>query len=140
VQSEHEKLDAEYTGVLSTFNNMKADLTRSRIVIDEKNKQIEELTSKLNKSEILHREFIKASKELSTNMISSGGTFDKKLTDLRECTDQMKALCAEAEFVFNEIYMNISNFIISSSENNLLAESKEEAPSVKLSSDDQHIS
>ena len=78
---------------LATFNNLKADLTRSRIVIDEKNKQIEELTSKLNKSEILHREFIKASKELSTNMISSGGTFDKKLTDLRECTDQMKTLC-----------------------------------------------
>mgnify|MGYP001025584011 FL=1 len=140
VQSEHDKLDAEYTGVLATFNNLKADLTRSRIVIDEKNKQIEELTSKLNKSEILHREFIKASKELSTNMISSGGTFDKKLTDLRECTDQMKTLCAEAEFVFNEIYMNISNFIISSSENNFLAENKAEAPSVKLSSDDQHIS
>ncbi|MCI9112526.1 MAG: hypothetical protein HFJ99_08225, partial [Eubacterium sp.] len=88
----------------------------------------------------LHREFIKASKELSTNMISSGGTFDKKLTDLRECTDQMKTLCAEAEFVFNEIYMNISNFIISSSENNFLAENKAETPSVKLSSDDQHIS
>lgn len=52
----------------------------------------------------------------------------------------MKTLCAEAEFVFNEIYMNISNFIISSSENNFLAENKAEAPSVKLSSDDQHIS
>lgn len=111
IKSEKEKLNTDYTGILNTFNNLKADITRSRIVIDEKDKQIEILNSKLSKYQIRHNEIMRKSDEISRSVISAGSEFDKKISDLRECTNQMKLLIAEAEYAFNETSMNVSSFI-----------------------------
>lgn len=111
IKTQRDKLDSDYTGILNTFNNLKADITRSRIIIDEKDKQIEMLNSKLGKYQIRHDEIIRKSDEISRRIINSGSEFDKKISDLRECTNQMKLLIAEAEYAFNETSMNVSSFI-----------------------------
>lgn len=111
IKSQKDKLDSDYTGILNTFNNLKADITRSRIIIDEKDKQIEMLNSKLGKYQIKHNEIIRKSDEISRRIIHSGSEFDKKISDLRECTNQMKLLIAEAEYAFNETSMDVSSFI-----------------------------
>ena len=138
IRSEKEKLDSDYTGILNTFNNLKADITRSRIVIDEKDKQIEMLNSKLGKYQIRHNEIMKKSDEISRNIIHSGGEFDKKISELRECTNQMKLLIAEAEYTFNETSMNVSNFITIASNETAASEKEEEKP--KGASTEIHIS
>lgn len=111
IRNEKDKLDADYTGILNTFNNLKADITRSRMVIDEKDKQIEILNSRLSKYQLRHNEIMKKSDEISRSVITAGSNFDQKISDLRECTNQMKLLIAEAEYMFNETSMNVSNFI-----------------------------
>ncbi|MDE6723940.1 MAG: hypothetical protein K2J55_07070, partial [Eubacterium sp.] len=125
IKNEKDKLDEDYTGILNTFNSLKADITRSRIIIDEKDKQIEMLNSKLGKYQIRHNEIMKKSDEISRNIINSGSAFDKKISELRECTNQMKLLIAEAEYTFNETSMNVSNFITIAS-NEAEASAKEE--------------
>ncbi|MEZ3421492.1 MAG: hypothetical protein K1V95_06195 [Eubacterium sp.] len=111
IKSQRDQLDSDYTDILNTFNNLKADITRSRIIIDEKDKQIEMLNSKLGKYQIRHNEIMLKSDEISRSIIHSGSEFDKKISDLRECTNQMKLLIAEAEYAFNETSMHVSNFI-----------------------------
>lgn len=138
IRNEKEKLDSDYTGILNTFNNLKADITRSRIIIDEKDKQIEMLNSKLGKYQIRHNEIMKKSDEISRNIIHSGSEFDKKISELRECTNQMKLLIAEAEYTFNETSMNVSNFISIASNEASASEQVEDKP--KASSAEIHIS
>ena len=136
IKNEKDKLDEDYTGILNTFNSLKADITRSRIIIDEKDKQIEMLNSNLVKYQIRHNEIMKKSDEISRNIINSGSEFDKKISELRECTNQMKLLIAEAEYTFNETSMNVSNFITIAS-NEAEASAKEEK---KTSATEIHIS
>lgn len=69
------------------------------------------LNSKLGKYQIKHNEIIRKSDEISRRIIHSGSEFDKKISDLRECTNQMKLLIAEAEYAFNETSMDVSSFI-----------------------------
>ena len=138
IRNEKSKLDSDYTGILNTFNNLKADITRSRIIIDEKDKQIEMLNSKLGKYQIRHNEIMKKSDEISRNIISSGSEFDKKISELRECTNQMKLLIAEAEYTFNETSMNVSSFISIASDEAKAAVEEEEKP--KTTSTEIHIS
>lgn len=128
IRNEKDKLDSDYTGILNTFNNLKADITRSRIIIDEKDKQIEMLNSKLGKYQIRHNEIMKKSDEISRNIIYSGSEFDKKISELRECTNQMKLLIAEAEYTFNETSMNVSSFISIASNEAAASVKDEEKP------------
>ena len=138
IRNEKDKLDSDYTGILETFNNLKADITRSRIIIDEKDKQIEMLNSKLGKYQIRHNEIMKKSDEISRNIIHSGSEFDKKISELRECTNQMKLLIAEAEYTFNETSMNVSSFISIASDEAKASAKEEEKP--KASATEIHIS
>lgn len=138
IRNEKDKLDSDYTGILNTFNNLKADITRSRIIIDEKDKQIEMLSSKLNKYQIRHDEIMKKSDEISRNIINSGSEFDRKISELRECTNQMKLLIAEAEYSFNETSMNVSNFISIASNEATVSSKEDEKP--KTSPTEIHIS
>lgn len=138
IKTQRDKLDSDYTGILNTFNNLKADITRSRIIIDEKDKQIEMLNSKLGKYQIRHNEIMRKSDEISRSIIHSGSEFDKKISDLRECTNQMKLLIAEAEYMFNETSMNVSSFIsIASNDNETIK--KENSTQTKTSTE-IHIS
>lgn len=111
ISTEKEKLDSDYTGILNTFNNLKADITRSRIIIDEKDKQIDILNAQLGKYKLKYDEIIKNSDKISRNIINSGYEFDRKIAELRECTNQMKQLITEAEFSFNETSVNVSSLI-----------------------------
>lgn len=138
IKKEKEKLDSDYTGILNTFNNLKADITRSRIVIDEKDKQIEMLNSKLGKYQIRHNEIMKKSDEVSRSIINSGSEFDKKISELRECTSQMKSLIAEAEYTFNETSMAVAGLINIASDEAETSAKEEEKP--KAASTEIHIS
>ncbi|MDE6659059.1 MAG: hypothetical protein K2K01_02950 [Eubacterium sp.] len=139
IRNEKNQLDSDYTGILNTFNELKADITRSRIIIDEKDKQIETLNSKLSKYQMRYDDLLKKSDEISRNIINSGGEFDKKISELRECTNQMKLLIAEAEYTFNETSMHVSSFINVTATHAEDAEKKEEEKP-KTATTEIHIS
>lgn len=109
------KIYNDYSNILNNYNKIRKDVTTYTETINRKNLEIDTLNSRLNKSEMLYNSFIDSSKQCSSDIITSGSLFDEKISALKNCIKQINEICLDTENVFNEVFIQMANFIMLSS-------------------------